>query len=650
MSEQPIMLGNRYRLDEVIGRGGMAEVWRAWDTRIGRDVAVKRLRADLATDPTFQARFQREAQSAGGLNHPNIVAVYDTGAELDPTTGVDIPYIVMELVQGTTLRDLLRDGRQILPERALEFTAGVLDALAYAHRRGIVHRDIKPANVMLTTNGRIKVMDFGIARAVSETSATMTQTAAVIGTAQYLSPEQARGETVDARSDIYSVGCLLYELLTSRPPFVGDSPVSVAYQHVREQPVPPSHIDPELTPDMDVVVLTALAKNPADRYQTAEAMRDDVQRLLDGEAPLGVASVPVEGDSTRVLSDRPAPGAHPRRGFVEATPVPVGDAGAAVPTSVLPTPNDPFEDDAETADMLPVAADAEPGRRRLGPLWFVLIALAAVLVVSGGGFALYQYMKPPPEPTTVAVPALINRSEADARQALNNAQLSAVPKYVNGPADTQGQVIDQEPAADTQVQIGSSVTFTVNNGPQMGKIPDGLIGLSESDARKQLAVAGFTNVPAGTTNPLGTASGRDEPIDYTAGMVLYVTPLSGTTCPLDTEVSLVLASGKSPVPDLSGMTKDDATQYAASKGFQISATTQETDQYPDGTVFQQRPAPVDDKGNPVFEFRNNRIYITVAAAPPPPPPPPPTETPTVQPTDGLPTTPATSQTAPVQPT
>ena len=213
MTSQPKLVGGRYELGELLGRGGMAEVHRALDLRLGRPVAVKELRADLASDPTFQARFRREAQSAAGLNQPTIVAVYDTGEETNPTTGQSIPYIVMELVEGQTLREILREGRKLLPERALEITTGVLDALSYSHKAGIVHRDIKPANVMLTPNGQVKVMDFGIARAVADTSATMTATAAVIGTAQYLSPEQARGETVDARSDIYSAGCLLYELL-----------------------------------------------------------------------------------------------------------------------------------------------------------------------------------------------------------------------------------------------------------------------------------------------------------------------------------------------------------------------------------------------------------------------------------------------------
>src|SRR5829696_7593364 len=268
-----VMVGGRYELGDLLGRGGMAEVRKAVDTRLGRPVAIKQLRIDLASDPTFHARFRREAQSAAGLNHPTIVAVYDTGEEPDPATGVPIPYIVMELVEGTTLRDVLRDGRKILPERALELTAGVLDALAYSHKAGIVHRDIKPANVMLTPTGAVKVMDFGIARAVADTSATMTQTAAVIGTAQYFSPEQARGETVDARSDIYSAGCLLYELLVGRPPFVGDSPVSVAYQHVREIPAPASSLNPEVSPALDTVLAKALQKNRNDRFQDAAAFQ-----------------------------------------------------------------------------------------------------------------------------------------------------------------------------------------------------------------------------------------------------------------------------------------------------------------------------------------------------------------------------------------
>src|SRR5205823_7167050 len=288
---QPRLLGGRYELDGVVGRGGMAEVYRARDIRLDRIVAIKTLRADLARDQTFQARFRREAQSAASLNHPSIVAVYDTGEDM--TSGVPVPYIVMEYVDGRTVRDLLQEGHRLLPERSLEIIDGVLRALDYSHQAGIVHRDIKPGNVMVTRNGDVKVMDFGIARAMSDAQATMTQTAQVIGTAQYLSPEQARGERVDSRSDLYSTGCLLYELLTGRPPFTGDSPVAIAYQHVRENPVPPSRVDPEVPQWADAIVLRAMAKDPRDRYQSATEMRQDIQRAASG---MPLAAVPTRLD------------------------------------------------------------------------------------------------------------------------------------------------------------------------------------------------------------------------------------------------------------------------------------------------------------------------------------------------------------------
>src|SRR5512138_3890207 len=286
---QPRLLGGRYELDGVVGRGGMAEVYRARDIRLDRIVAVKTLREDLARDQTFQARFRREAQSAASLNNPSIVAVYDTGE--DNTGGSHIPYIVMEYVDGRTLRDLLREDRRLLPERALEITDGVLRALDYSHRNGIVHRDIKPGNVMLTRTGEVKVMDFGIARAVSDAQATMTQTAQVIGTAQYLSPEQARGERVDSRSDLYSTGCLLYELLTGRPPFTGDSPVAIAYQHAREVAQPPSAFASDVPEALDRITMKALAKDRDQRYTSAAEFRADLEAALRG----GHVSAPALG-------------------------------------------------------------------------------------------------------------------------------------------------------------------------------------------------------------------------------------------------------------------------------------------------------------------------------------------------------------------
>ncbi|MDI3384765.1 protein kinase [Streptomyces sp. B-S-A8] len=282
MSDAPELWGNgglvgdgRYRLTHRLGRGGMAEVFAAEDVRLGRTVAVKLLRSDLAEDPVSKARFTREAQSVAGLNHHAVVAVYDSGEDVIGAN--TIPYIVMELVEGRTIRDLLLNAEAPGPEQALIIVSGVLEALAYSHQHGIVHRDIKPANVIITNAGAVKVMDFGIARALHGASNTMTQTGMVMGTPQYLSPEQALGKAVDTRSDLYATGCLLYELLALRPPFTGETPLSVVYQHVQDMPVPPSELSDAVPPELDGLVMRSLAKDPDDRFQTAEEMRGLVQ-------------------------------------------------------------------------------------------------------------------------------------------------------------------------------------------------------------------------------------------------------------------------------------------------------------------------------------------------------------------------------------
>lgn len=304
---QPRLLGGRYELDGVISHGGTAEIYRARDIRLDRIVAVKALRHDLARDMTYQARFRREAQSAASLNHPSITAVYDTGED---TSGEHpIPFIVLEYVDGRTLRDLMTDDRRLRPEPILEITNGVLWALEYSHQSGIVHRNIKPGNVMVTRTGEIRVMDFGIARSISADYDTLTQTAEVMGTAMYMSPEQARGERVDARSDLYSLGCLLYEMLTGRPPFTGESPIAIAYQHVREEPVPPSVLDPDRPDWADPITLKAMSKNPGDRYLSAASMRAEVQTALSGlplEARTAGAGDPSDGGSTRHVTQKDA--------------------------------------------------------------------------------------------------------------------------------------------------------------------------------------------------------------------------------------------------------------------------------------------------------------------------------------------------------
>jgi eukaryotic-like serine/threonine-protein kinase len=596
MTSDATTVGGRYELGELLGRGGMAEVRRAVDTRLGRQVAVKQLRTDLATDPTFQARFRREAQSAAGLNHPTIVAVYDTGEESDPVTGISIPYIVMELVEGQTLREVLRDGRKILPERALELTQGVLDALSYSHKAGIVHRDIKPANVMLTGNGAVKVMDFGIARAVADTSATMTQTAAVIGTAQYLSPEQARGETVDARSDVYSAGCLLYELLVGRPPFIGDSPVSVAYQHVRENPVPPSQLDSMVTPEIDAIVLKSLAKDPDDRYQSAREMKADIARVLAGEQATAMVPrvVPEEQVPTRVVAAVPP---------------------APPQTESVVTQTEPVEE--------------EP-KRRVGLA--ILIGVLIVALLGGGAYGLYRLLQPtpPPAPTLVAVPNVVTYTEAQAKQQLTAVGLVTKVVAENGADNTKGQVTKQTPTNGVEVELNSTVTITVNRGPKTGTVPDDLVGEDRRNAKEALEKAGFTNI---TETPA-----QSEPVTSTKDEVLAIAPTEGTTMALDQRVTLTYATGRSPVPNLVNRTEDQAEADAQAAGFKTKTVEEETDDAPAGVVIGQDPAANTERE------RGDTITITVAEPKPSPPPstPPPPPTTPVSPPPNTPTPPTPS--------
>lgn len=603
MNDQPRTLGGRYELGEIIGRGGMATVRRATDTRLGRQVAIKELRLDLANDHIFQARFRREAQAAAGLNHPNIVAVYDTGEEED-ASGTLVPYIVMELVEGRTLRDILRQGRPIQPQRALEFTQGVLDALAYSHKAGIVHRDIKPANVMLTNNGLVKVMDFGIARAVADTSATMTQTAAVIGTAQYLSPEQARGETVDARSDIYSAGCLMYELLVGRPPFVGDSPVSVAYQHVREEPVPPSQLDSSITPGMDVVVLKALSKDPSDRYQSASAMRTDVSQLIAGLAPLAEAGSFADAATQ-----------------VAAPPVPAAAATKPLPaaTSQMPPMTEITYGGSPTDTGLPQRAlepEPKPNRRAL---WAGLISALVVLLV--GGIALMWMLGREPAIQQVAVPNVINEMESVAIEKIEMSQLQPEVNRVNGPNDeTVGRVTAQTPQRDQLVPRDSVVTITVNIGPEKVVIPDGLVGRDYSEVEKTLRDLQLSPKPVAAT---------DEPGEAKENEVLAVEPNSGESVFAGDTVTVTVATGRARVPSLLNLTKDEAIVEAGRFGFKnLKWETRESSSDTPGLVIATRPGA----GNMID--KTSEIVVIIAAAPPEPAPEPsPKPEPSASPTD-----------------
>ncbi|GAA3975855.1 Stk1 family PASTA domain-containing Ser/Thr kinase [Streptomyces marokkonensis] len=545
--EEPRRLGGRYELGPVLGRGGMAEVYHAHDTRLGRQVAVKTLRADLARDPSFQARFRREAQSAASLNHPAIVAVYDTGE--DYIDNVSIPYIVMEYVDGSTLRELLHSGRRLLPERTLEMTIGILQALEYSHRAGIVHRDIKPANVMLTRDGQVKVMDFGIARAMGDSGMTMTQTSAVIGTAQYLSPEQAKGEQVDARSDLYSTGCLLYELLTVRPPFVGDSPVAVAYQHVREEPQAPSVFDPEITPEMDAIVLKALVKDPDYRYQSADEMRADIEACLDGQ-PVGATAalgVMAAGGHGAYPDDQPTTALH-------------SDAGA---TAMLPPMN--ADDGAYGYDDRPDRRRQQPRKSHTSTIFLVLagilVLVGAILIgkyaIGGGGG---------PGNGTVEVPNLVGQTQDDAKQLLTNSDLE-LGTVEQKPCEDQkkGSVCDQDPKQGTKVDKESTVNLVVSTGAPKVAVPN-VIDKNVDEATQLLEDKGFK------VETKQTESSQDE------GTVLNQNPDPGEELEKDSTVTLEVAKAaeKATVPDVMGRSCEDATSQVENSNLVASCTEQPT--------------------------------------------------------------------------
>jgi len=602
VNDIPRTLGDRYEVGGVLGRGGMAEVHEGRDTRLGRRVAVKMLRSDLARDPVFQARFRREAQSSAGLNHPAIVAVYDTGEDVFVESGgahVRLPYIVMEYVEGRTVRDVLvaAGGHGLGTERSVTITSGVLTALDYSHRQGIVHRDIKPANVMITPSGDIKVMDFGIARALADTSATMTATSAVIGTAQYLSPEQARGETVDARSDLYSAGCLLYELLTGRPPFVGDSPVSVAYQHVREVPQPPSALNPAVDDEMDRVVLKALAKDRDDRYDDAEQFRADLVAAEHGlpvSAPTvalataaATQALPTTTEATRALA---------------ASGIAATAATAALAADARPTSR---RSAAAAAAAAAAAEDAEqPRRRRTGLV--VGLVLLGLLIAAAVAFGLVRASGP----DQVTVPDVTSSGLVQAQTQLEALGLAVETQEAPNEAAV-GTVVDQDPGARAQVDEGSTVTLTVSTGPEALPVPD-VTGQTESQARLALQRNGFRD---------GDVT-EESNADVEQGRVIRTDPAANTEVAPGATVNLVISSGEVEVPDVVGTLVEDAQAQLEELGFSVTIS-EEPSPEPLGTVLRQTPeaGPVEAGG---------RVRLVVAAAPLPTatPTPTPTETPT----------------------
>jgi serine/threonine protein kinase len=550
----PHHLSDRYELGETLGFGGMSEVHYARDLLLHRDVAVKVLRADLARDPSFYLRFRREAQNAAKLNHPTIVQVFDTG-EAETEDG-PLPFIVMEYVDGDTLRDVLRANGPISPRQAMTWMADVAAAMDFSHRNGIVHRDMKPANVMIDKSGAVKVMDFGIARAMSDATSTMTQTSAVMGTAQYLSPEQARGIKVDPRSDIYSMGCVLFELLTGEPPFTGDSPVAVAHQHVHEDPPWPSHVRPEIPRELDSVVLKAMSKNKDNRYQSAADLRADLIRVLAGGKP----SAPM------LLSDEE------RTEFIDTGPRRPARSETTGPRRAI-TPrvgNGGSHRRDEDSDA--------PPRRRSRKL--MAGALAAVVLLIGVLFLWSPWgSSSAPE---VSVPAVSGLSSGDAESSLRRAGFEV--RVLEEPSldVAAGLATRSTPGEGVLATEGSEVALYVSTGPQRVRLPSDLVGKTPAEAAKQLEVLGFTNV-------------RTDRVDSTAEMkdkVVSTAPAIGTEVPVNGAVVVNVGNGPREVTvrDVVGMSEDRARSVLEELGMMVVVVASDSDR-PAGEVISTSPGP-----------------------------------------------------------
>lgn len=569
MMSTPHHLSDRYELGETLGFGGMSEVHFARDVLLNRDVAIKVLRADLARDPSFYLRFRREAQNAAKLNHPTIVQVFDTGeAETDEGP---LPFIVMEYVDGDTLRDVLRANGPVSPRQAMTWMADVAAAMDFSHRNGIVHRDMKPANVMIDKSGAVKVMDFGIARAMSDTTSTMTQTSAVLGTAQYLSPEQARGIKVDPRSDIYSMGCVLFELLTGQPPFTGDSPVAVAHQHVHEDPQWPSTLRSDIPRELDSVVLKAMSKNKENRYQSAADLRADLIKVLAGGRP----SAPM------LLSDEE------RTEFLDSGPRRAlrGDSGRGGP----PSGGHRFGgDDGSGGD------DGRPSRRR--SLGLAVGAVAAVVMLLAG--LLLWWAPWTTEPTRqFPVPAVAGQASEAARASLEQSGFKVNPMEEPSNDVPAGRVTRTTPGPNILANEGSEVTLYVSTGPVRRQIPD-LRGRTPDEAREQLRVLGFTRVSNGA---------RVESSADLEGRVVGSAPASGSSQPITTPIVLQIGDGprQVTVPNLVGSSESEARSIVEQLNLRLVSVPGDSD-LPTGQIISSSP----DAGTVVEQ--GSTVQVTVS--------------------------------------
>ncbi len=614
----PDTVDNRYKVLEVIGTGAMATVYAAEDTRLGRKVALKILRPEQAQDDTFRARFKREAEAVASLNNPAIVAVYDTGSynpsqdgkeSASSDEGTAIPYIVMEYVEGHTLRSILSRGGHLPVRDALGYSEQLLGALQYSHSMGIIHRDIKPANIMVLERtsediakgqpGQIKVMDFGISRAIEEAGEALTKANVVMGSARYMSPEQVSGKDVDARSDLYSAACVIYEMIAGRSPFDAESNVDLAAKHLSDTPEPPSKFTPlEVPAGLDAVILKGLAKNPDERYQSA------------AEFAQALVSVVRPGEET-VVQD-----AAMTTAFVpSATTASLGDDYAPYTTSITEASVEDgglngffeYEDDEELYEDEEYAEYDESSPRKRAWVRFLVGTLIAALLVFSVGSVLY-YQNKLNEVPQVSVPAVVNVSRDDADNQLRN--LGFVLDYRTAYSDNikKGDVISVEPGVGSKVNKGSTVTVTVSSGPEKVKLPDNLQGQSEAYVRNALKDLGLVDGRVSTV----------ESASVPAGMVVELSPEKGSTddkgaqtVEAGSTVNIVLSSGKVKVPSLVGLTKDQAIAALTAQDVLLNTNieTVQTNERPAGTVLSQSSAA----GTLVAQ--NSTVTIRVAATP-----------------------------------
>ncbi|MBM7502915.1 Stk1 family PASTA domain-containing Ser/Thr kinase [Agromyces aurantiacus] len=557
------MLAGRYRVGALIGRGGMSDVHVGTDLRLGRQVAIKLLKPQLATDPAFRMRFRQEAQSAARMAHPTIVRVFDAGEEtVQDASGheVQLPFIVMEFVEGRLLKDIIHDG-PLDPIAASRVIDGVLTALEYSHRAGVVHRDIKPGNIMITTGGQVKVMDFGIARAVSDSATTVAQTTAILGTASYFSPEQAKGETVDARTDLYSTGVVLFEMLTGRPPFRGDSPVAVAYQHVSERPVKPSVINPKVSPALDAVVLHALAKDRTVRYQTAAEFRADVEAAASGRVPQ-----PRKTDETSLFFGTPT---------------------GALSTSELAL-RQLTEDDTMSRTQ-----------RRPPAIWIWSGIIAVVVIVVAVMYWAFNLQPSDDLPSNAReVPTLAGATWEEAADQLQALTLPATRLDESSDTVAAGEVIRTEPAAGEIVDTGTPVKVYVSSGREAVTVPN-VVNKSIDDAKADVQAAGLT---AGTET-------RENSPTVAEGVVLATDPEGGASIEAGGTVNFRISSGLVTLPDLTGQSLQAASDYLGTSQLQLTAVP-----VPDGSCKSQPGSPVIRQSLPPGDVpQKSEVQLTYCA-------------------------------------